>query len=128
MDPAIQAFNDKLAEKAAAKQVVLKELGDAIAAGQSADSVSWATVEAKQAELQAIADKFVKDHPELFAHLDSLATPEGQVKLVGLVQTMRKAGLYDEATVAAMFEMAKFERQQIGVQQQGTLRLLGGKS
>ena len=143
--PELQEFRDLMAAKAEAKNGhVMPALGRArLAESQGRDaSADWAIVEEygmsgvegqKMVAMQALADKVVADHPELFALFGDLAnqTPDaegntGQDKLVLMISALRAAGQEDAVTAASMFELAKFERQEIGVVTRAALRL-GGK-
>lgn len=135
MDPQVQAFKDKMAEKAAVKN---DKVLPAVAAGD------WATV-AKEgingtegklfAEAEAIAKKFVADKPDTFAIVAAHSDPSqpldekglsGHDKLVGLIDLFRQAGDDESATLLTMYELAKFERQQIGVQTRAKVRIGNG--
>lgn len=101
MDPAVQAFIDKWAEKSAAKQVVLAALGAAKLADWKAENAltpadakphlaeaerQWAIVEARGArsgdegraydEAFALAEAFVEAHPELVAVGAAFVAPD----------------------------------------------------
>lgn len=135
--PELQQFRDLMADKAAAKQLVMAALGRARLAehnGQDA-SADWAIVDEKgvngiegekMAAAQALADATVAAHPELFSHLEQYVNPDGMEQLVKLTSLSRDAGMEDEATAITMFELARFDRQQIGVQTRGVVRLAGG--
>ena len=139
MDPAVQAFKDKKAEKAAVKAEVLAALGRAKLAeakGQDA-SADWAIVEREgfrsgtegrlHNELQQMADAFVEAHPELFANVEHLVNPEGHHRLVRMISIFRQEGLEEEALRLEMFERARFERQEIGQAIRAKVRMAGGR-
>lgn len=167
MDTAVQAFKDKMAEKAAAKQKTLAAVGEAKLAeykafvaehgrepaakeGQNlpdelrawADSHPvaaaapfWDTVaeygikdgeEGKAfAEMQAMADAYVKAHPEQFVNVQEYVKTGGSDEIVKLISLMSKAGMEEEELKLTMFELANFERQQIGVVTQAQVRIVG---
>ena len=122
MDPEVQAFIDKMAEKAEAKAASLAAVGAAkLAEAEGRDAAShWQTVAEEgfregregrlHAELQAMADAYVAAHPEFFVAFRSM-DPDG---LAIMVNSMRDLGMLEEATKLTMFERASFERQDIG--------------
>ncbi len=92
MDKDVQAFKDKMAEKAAAKEKVMEALGAArLAESQGKDASKFWEVVAEQgikgvegkamAEAQKLADAYVQAHPEQFALLADQVTPEMQAFL-----------------------------------------------
>lgn len=125
MDAAVQAFKDKTAEKAAAKQKSLAAVGEAKLAeheGRTADAErAWATVaeygmEGIEGEchkaLQAMADAYVAANPERFVMFEEYVTPEGNDHVVKAISVMSTAGMEEAALELTMFERAKFERVQ----------------
>jgi hypothetical protein len=125
MDAEIQAFKDKMAEKAAAKAKVMAAVGEedwATVAEQGINGVEGKAM----AEAQAIADKYVKAHPEQFAAVMDYSTTDEQVQLVTLIDLMSKSGMEEAALALTMFELARFERQEIGVATKAKVRLGNG--
>lgn len=146
--PEIQQFRDLLKQKGEAKQKVMVAVGERnLAKLNGGDhSAQDKVIEAEGidggaegkafAAMQALADKVVSEHPELFANMRPFteggtfaSIREGQpVQLTGLEMLvgMRAAfgavGLLDEATLVDIFELASFERQSIGVAAQPQLR------
>lgn len=125
MDAQVQAFKDAMAAKAEAKAKVMEAVGKG----------DWATVESQgirgaegkaMAEAQAIADKYVKDNAEQFAQVADYATTDEQSQLVTLIDLMSKAGMEEAALKLTMFELARFERQEIGAQAKAKVRLGNG--
>ncbi len=121
MDAEVQAFKDKLAEKAAAKAKVMEALGAA----------DWKTVEQYGvngvegkcvAEMQAMADAYVKAHPEQFVTVKGTDF-ESVIKMITL---LKQAGMEEAKLALTMYELATFERQQIGVATKPALRIAGG--
>lgn len=137
--PELAEFRQLAAEKSAAKELALDAVGRAkLAESQGKDaSAEWAIVAhqglsgvegEKFAAMQSLADATVEAHPELFAHLESYANPAGQDHLVKMASAFRVLGLEDEKTAVTMFELAHFERKQIGVVTQAQMRSArGGK-
>lgn len=125
MDAQVQAFKDKMEEKAAAKAKALEATGR-----QDWDAVAEyginGGVEGKCfAEMQKLADAYVKAHPEQFSEVVQYVTPEGHEQVVKLTSLMSKAGMEENALKLTMFELANFERQKIGVATQASVRLIG---
>lgn len=125
MDAQVQAFKDAMAAKAEAKAKVMEALG----------KQDWATVESQgisgaegkaMADAQKIADKYVKEHAAEFAAVADYSTTDEQTQLVSLIDLMSKAGMEEAALKLTMFELAHFERQQIGVATQAKVRLGNG--
>lgn len=122
-------------ERAAAKMEVLQAIGRAKAAEyKGEDSASdWAIVDAqgingvegeKRAAMQAVADKAVKDYPEAFSHLAQYkGSADGQESLVKMANMFGKSGMKDEKLIVTLFELAHFERQEIGVRAQVKIRI-----
>lgn len=132
MDPAVQAFKDKMAEKAAAKQKVMEALGRA---RLNDDPKDWAIVEkegvngtegAAMAEMQKMADAYVKANPDQFVNVAGYVSPEGQDNIIQLISVFSQAGMEEEVLKLTMFELAKFERQEIGVQTRAKVRVGNG--
>lgn len=140
MSTETEQFRQLLVEKSEAKAKVLIAVGAAKVADpdsrEAADA--WAIVAEqgidggvegeKMAALQALADSYVTDHPELFVTFEPYANPDGHEQLVTMVSILRESGFEDEATLATMFELARFKRQQIGVVTKAEVRLPGGKA
>lgn len=131
--PEVQQFRDIWAAKVAAKEKVMAALGQALIFdrdGVPSDS-EWAIVEAqgmasgvegkKQAEAQKLCDDLYLAHPEYFSTLEG----KDSEQIVTLIDLYLKAGLEDDATLATMYELAKFERQQIGAKLTARVRLPG---
>lgn len=133
MDPTIQAFKEKWAEKSAAKVIVMDALGAAKLAeyrGEDASSF-WKLVgdhgfnggdEGRfQADAQAMADAYVLEHPEMFDVAEQYVSPERHDELVTIIGIYRAAGLEEEMLKLTMFELARFDRQKMGVTVRKTL-------
>lgn len=77
-------------------------------------------------EAEQLATDTVLAHPAWFAAFDGKTIEQ----VVGLVDAYRGLGLAEDETLATMFELAKWERQNIGGQFEARVRLpgLGGKS
>lgn len=137
MDAEVQAFVDKMAEKAAHKAVAMAALGEAKLAeheGRESDAArAWDVVVASgmggeegrcHEELQAMADAYVAAHPEQFVAFEQYLNPEGKDKLILLIASLGKAGMAEEAAKLTMLERAKFER--VKVQPAVQMRTRGG--
>lgn len=123
MDDKVQAFLDKRAEKAAAKEVVMDNLGKALIADKrgedSADN--WKAVEefgihgGKEGQLQdeahALAAAYVADnYDSMNVYLGTRTLEE----CVNLVEAFRTQGMTEDAARVNMWIEAKFEYQTIG--------------
>lgn len=137
MDPAVQAFKDKMAEKAAAKQKALAAAGEArFVELQGRDASAFWDVVADYgidgaegrafAEMQHMADAYVEANPGQFTAVEHLVTPEGNEQLVLMIAALGKAGQEEYALKLTMFELATFDRQQFGVTPKPALRLVNG--
>lgn len=122
MDPAIQAFKDKMAEKADAKAKVMAAVG----------KEDWATVEeygvngvegAAMAAAQTLADDYVAAHPEEFVTVRG----ESFESVVKLITAFKQAGMEEARLKLTMYELATYERQQIGVTASPALRVAGAR-
>jgi len=149
MDPAVQAFNDKWAEKSAAKQESLEATGAARLAEWKADQAltaderavheaeaerQWGIVEARgfasgdegrlYNEALDLAEGYVDSHPELDAMFGRYVTGDSKDQdfLVKLISVMRKTGRDDEADALTMFELARFERRNYTAAMQAVVR------
>lgn len=125
MDAAVQAFKDKMAEKRAAKEKTL-----AAVAVKDWDAVAKYGINGGEegkafAEMQKMADAYVKANASQFAHVAEYVNPEGHEPLVKLISLMSTAGMEEEVLKLTMFELASFERQQIGVAASAQVRLVG---
>lgn len=122
MDADVQAFDDKLAEKAAAKAKALSAVG----AGDW-DTVAKYGINGVEgqcmAEAQAMADAYVAAHPEQFV---AVQNEEDVEKVVKLIDLFNAAGMEEAALAMTMFELAHFERQEIGVATRAKVRLGNG--
>lgn len=139
MDAEVQDFIDKQAEKSAAKERALTALGAAkLAELRGEDSAAHRAIHAAEGfatgnegrlhiELQEMADAYVAAHPEFFVAFDGFATPEKQGDLVTLISVLRDQGLVEEVAKLTMFELARFERQNIGAVMRAQVRVAGGK-
>lgn len=151
MHPDVQAFKDALEAKRAVKAEVMVALGNAKYADYQAEigdahgedtskyrkqaDEQWAIVEAKGmageegrlfAEMQALADRFVAENPGLFTEYEHLV-PDGLASIVTLTTAVRRAGFEEASLRLMMFELARFERQQIGGEVKAKARLVAGK-
>ena len=138
MDPDVQAFIDKQAERAAAKEKVMEALGRAkIADHLGKDSTAdWAIVTEQgspdgvegrcSAEMLAMAEAYVAAHPDTFAFLNHFATPYRHDDLVRMIDAFREQGLVEQTQLAVMFELVKFERKQIGGEMKAKMRVGNG--
>lgn len=122
MDADVQAFKDKMAEKATAKATVMAAVAEQ----------DWATVASYgingvegrcMAEAQAMADAYVAAHPDQFA---SVKDEDDVEKVVKLIDLFNAAGMEEAALAMTMFELAHFERQEIGVATRAKVRLGNG--
>lgn len=126
MHPDVQHFLDAWQAKSAAKQEALVAVGAAKFAdfdGRPEDAAEqWAIVEAKgfshgeegrlYAEAVTIAEAYVKAHPDEFKEYEE---PEGGHEgIVKLVTALRRSGFLEASTKLVMYELATYERQQIG--------------
>lgn len=132
MDAEVQAFIDKQAEKAAHKEAVMVALGEAkLAEWQGRDaSAYWDTVisrgingdEGKAfAEMAEMAEAYVAAHEAEFAAFEHFVVSdnptladEGHRKLVALIDNLRQTGSDELCAKLTMFELVRFERQNIG--------------
>lgn len=131
--PEVSQFRQVWAEKTAAKEKVMAALGDAaLAERDGKDAKKFTNVVAKQghengtegekqAEAQALADALVVSHPELFTFLEG----QTQEAIVSLVDAFRAAGNEDMVTLATIYELAHWERQNIGGTVQAKVRIPG---
>lgn len=149
MDPAVQAFNDKWADKSAAKQESLIATGAARLAEWKAEQAltdseraehqaeadrQWAIVEARgfasgdegrfYNEALELAEAYVDSHPELDAMFGRYVTNDSKDQdfLVKLASVMRKTGRDEESDVLTMFELARFERRNYTAALQAVVR------
>lgn len=125
MDPEVQAFRDAMAEKAAAKQKVLVAIGEQDWATVAKEGISGNEGKA-MAKAQQIADNYVKAHSDKFTNVAAYVNPDGLEKIVNLIDIMQTAGMDEAATELTMFELASFERQNIGATPRATVRLGNG--
>src|SRR5690606_10388687 len=127
MDPEVQAFLDKWAEKSAAKADVLVALGAAKLADHKAKNAltaqeqevheaesarQWAIVEARGIqsgdegrlydEAYAIAEAYVDSHPQMFVSFERFVNPDDHDLLVTLTTAMSKDGRVEEAAKLTM--------------------------
>jgi hypothetical protein len=147
MDPAVQAFKDKWAEKSAAKQESLVATGYAKLAEHNADVAledtdrarylaeadqHWAVVATRghagaegklEAEAFAMAEEYVDAHPEQFASFERYVNPDDHDLLVTLITALSKNGREEEALKLTMFELARFERQHFGQRLQAVAKV-----
>lgn len=122
MDAEVQAFKDKMAEKAEAKAKVMEAVGKEDWSTVASHGVNGAEGRA-MAEAQAIADAYVKANADQFAAVADYSTTDEQTQLVALIDLMSKAGMEEAALKLTMFELARFERQEIGVATKAKVRL-----
>lgn len=132
MIPELETFKQLMAEKAAAKELTMKALGEAkIAEWNGKDATkAWADVEKygmsgvegeKAAAMQKLADEIVDGHPDLFAML-RMYVPDGGDELVKIAGAFSAAGQEDQALLVTIFELASFERQEFGVTTRAKVR------
>lgn len=126
MDPEVEAFKEAMAEKASAKY---DKVMPAVA------TQNWEVVEKNGIngaegkafeKMQKIADKYVKDHPDKFATVKAYVNPEGLDKIVNLIDIFHTAGMEEAALELTMFELASFERQNIGATPKAVVRMGNG--
>lgn len=129
MDAAVQAFKDKMAERSEAKAKCVAALGRATLTDNAKDWEAVAQFGVKgdegrcNLELQAMADAYVKAHPEQFAAVVGSVNAEGHEQVVKLIDLYYGAGMEESALALTMFELASFERQEIGVATRAKVRL-----
>lgn len=134
MDSQVQAFKDKMAEKAEAKQKVMAAVGE-----KDWKAVATHGISGKEGQLFAEAEQIAKDYvannEAQFAMAASYSDPvqsadenglTGHDKLVSLIDLFSKAGDEESALKLTMFELVKFERQEIGVTHRAKVRLGNG--
>lgn len=130
MNAEVQAFVDKWAEKTAAKYDSLEAVGEAKLAELKGDDkkakAAWKVVEKRgftqgdEGDLYGaaydLAEAYVDGHPAEFASFEQWVSPDGggHETLVRLIDTLREHGREEEAAKLTMFELVRFERQQIG--------------
>lgn len=127
-----QQFREIWAAKTAAKQtafVAMQQAKRNDANGQPS-SDEWSTqveygikgIEGeKHAEAQKLADDTYREHPEWFAFF----VDKNQAEVVDLVSSFRGLGLEHDATLATMYEMAKYERRNVEGTVETKLRIAG---
>jgi len=126
MDAAVQAFKDKMAEKAAAKQKALAAAGKGDWDTVAEYGIDGGVEGTAFAELQAMADAYVEANASKFTAFEQYLTPEGNEQIVVLIAALGKSGMEEAALELTMFELAKFARQSFGVAPKATLRLGNG--
>ncbi len=140
MNAELQAYQDKIDEKASHKMAAMVALGQAKLAeheGRQSDAdAAWAIVMARgmngdegrcHDELQEMADAYVDAHPEQFAAFEQYVNPEGKDKLVQLIASLGKAGMKEEALKLIIFERSRFERVKVQPGVQTRTRKSGGE-
>lgn len=80
------------------------------------------------AQMQALADTAVKDHPELFTHLAAYNSPDKHNDLVKIASAFSTLHVEDAVAIATIWELANFERQHIGATQNIIVRPPGGRT
>jgi hypothetical protein len=134
--PELQEFRSLLAAKATVKTKVMHAMGEArLARLKGEDDAPFNAVieeygiRGKEGELmaqaQALADKVVTEHPELFVNLEAYADEDRQKDLIKMASVFKRGGFEDERTLVTIFELARFERQNIGGRVKAQLRLPG---
>lgn len=126
MDKEVQDFITAWENKSTSKALALEAIGEAKIAelrGEDATSL-WQLADSKGRaegdegryydEAFSIAEAYVNGHPEVFSSFERLVNPDDHEILVTLINTFREHGREEEATQLTMFELVRFERQQIG--------------
>lgn len=125
MNADVQAFKDKMAEKAAAKAKVMVAIGKGDWTTVTAEGLTGTEGKA-MADLQKMADTYVNAHPEQFTAVEGSVSSDGHDHIVKMIDIFYGAGMEEEALKMTMFELAKFERQQIGVATRAKVRVGNG--